>query len=1079
MDSPESIRPALPHEQVLCLMQDLDPARPGLTLAMAFELGPECDDDALSRALLELVRGHDSLRARFVRDGEHWLRVVDPVDRVDLRAAEYCDRESIPAGTPATELVALLAHRCREYLDLSAGPLFHATVVVGENGDVHLVVRAHHAVVDLWAVGLLLRDLAQLYKRETTPDAPGPAPVTQKPSTAMDQRKADRAYQFWQGLWSDGHDPLHLPRANSSAIAEDGRARATARCPVDFGEARSAQVTVFAKELGVTRFAVLFAAQVLALARLGASTRTPIAVSMHGRRATNAESVEYALSTVVMPVSVDAETIAEFVTEVSRMLRGALVHQGMGYPELVERTRGEPGPEMPPPETTLAMFQDPRGMTGLGAGLLGGGKITVGGMTMRTIVPPVAVGPWHLVTALAGGDRLFGFVDVDPAHHPAWLADQFAGTFIAAVDAMTSSPDLPVADLDVVAETDHARLAAWSAAPAEDGPSTDTLHGLVLASAQRYPERIAVVARDGSLTYQELVARSAAIAAELDRRGVPPGSTVGVLLTRQSHLVPALLGVLRAGCAYVGLDAAAPAARLADILDQAQSRLVLVDSGTVELAAPLSVQSLIVDESTRSARAPERTIAPQAPAYLMFTSGSTGRPKGVVIGHHSAVNLIRFGARRFTAAELGETLAVSGIHFDLSVWELFLPLAGGHQVRLLENALALADLDDPSYGTFLSSVPSAVAACANQSALPPGLRLITMGGDVITGGLVRQIAQQCPQARIVAMYGPTETTTYMTFAEVSGATGDPVPIGRPFGGTTLRVVDENLRDVPVGAVGELLIGGPCVALGYAGKPAMTAARFLPDPDDPRGRLYRSGDLVRWRQDGLLDFVGRVDHQVKIRGFRIELGEVEACLHKTVALREVVVHPAGTELARRLVAYLVPAEPIRQETADWLRAVREGLSRLVPGYMVPTDYVVLDELPKNRNGKPDRQRLARLPAIRMVHGDSASLSGSVRQRLARLWRQLLEVDSIGAADDFFEAGGHSLLLARLAQLVAEEFDVDIQLAALWEARTIAAQEELVEARAATEAPARRPIPRLDRTRPANRSANRSSTVQETR
>ncbi|RAJ58800.1 amino acid adenylation domain-containing protein [Streptomyces sp. Amel2xB2] len=1111
---PHGSRPALPHEHVLCLAQELDPRRPGLTLAMAFELRGGCDPELLLRALRQLVRRHEALRARFVRSGEHWLRVVDPAERVDAEPDRYAASETLTDTADDERVQALLEERCREYPDLSAGPLFRATVLTAahaaqdgaENDTEHdteddaeapvrLVVRVHHAVADLWAVGVLMAELHQLYRlaldgRERDDVLPPAVPLTH-PEVASGRR--ERAERFWTGLWEDGHEPLDLPRATAQP-PRPGLSRATHRVPLDLGESRTAALRAYAKECEVSRYTVLFAAQALALARLGNSARPPLSVSMHGRNSGNARAVGYALSTAVLPVDTASGTAGEYLRRVHGVLRGALAHQCLGYPELAAPGEGGPGTDMPAPEVTLAMFQDPAGLKGLGAALLSRAAIPLGGLTMRTVVPPVSVGPWLAAGALADdGRNMFGFVDVDPAHHPAWLAERLAEMLPAVVDALIAHPETALDDLDTVPAADRELLASWSRAAPEPGIDEATLHGEVLEAAARHPERTAVTCRDGDLTYAELDERSAAFAAELRRAGAGPGSVVGVLLSRGRNLVPALLGALRAGCAYVGLDRSAPAHRTARVVAQAGCAVVVTDATTEELGrampcATLSAATVPTRPAAGADPGGDPSVRPDEPAYLMFTSGSTGRPKGVVIAHRSAVNLVRFGRRTFSTDELRESLAVSGVHFDLSVWEIFLPLSAGQRVRLLENALELIDLPQPPPGTFLSSVPSAVATCVQRRALPPELRLITMGGDTIGGDLVRDIARQCPQARIVAMYGPTETTTYMTWSEVGAETGDPVPLGRPFGGTTLRVVDERLRDVPLGATGELLIGGPCVALGYAGEAAMTAARFLPDPDasepvagavpgsgtgaGPGARLYRSGDLVRWRPDGLLDFAGRVDHQVKVRGFRIELGEVEACLRETTPLDEAVVHVVGTGSDRRLLACLVPAGPAPADPVDWLRGVRDRLAALVPAYMLPSDYAVLDEIPKNRNGKPDRQRLAQLPAVRIGHGEQAPLAGAVQERLGRLWRQLLEVPEIGARDDFFESGGHSLLLARLAQLVTAEFGVETQVAQLWNARTIAEQEAvLAAAPRADAAAAARPVRRLDRTRHTHRPQTR--------
>lgn len=1072
-------RPALPHEYVLCLTQDLDPQRPGLTLAMAFELDGGCDPRRLLRALNELVARHEALRTRFVRSADSWVRVVDPADAVDEEPDRYCVRETLPAGVDSVAITALLEERCRQYPDLGQGPLFHATVIVAESSEedrtapVRLVVRVHHSVADLWSVGVLMAELFRLYAQD--PTLPPATPLQHRPASP---ERLTRARQFWSKLWEEGHASTNLPRATTPPT-RPGTSRSGFRVPVDLGEGRTAAVRAFAKDCGTSCYSLLFAAQALALARYGNSSRTPLSVSMNARTGADGQAVGYGLSTAVLPVDTASGTARDLVRHVHRMLRGALANRCLGYPDLVAPNADRTSVAMPAPEATLAMFQDPPGTEGLGSALLTRADIPLGGLTMRTVVPPVSVGPWQVATALADDGRtMHGFVDVDPAHHPAWLAERLAEMLPAVVDALIAHPETPLERLDIVTSAQRELRASWSTSAAEPGIRESTLHGEVLTVAARHPDRVAVITPAGDLTYEQLAERSEAFAAELRGAGITPGSTVGILLTRSGgDLVPALLGVLRAGCAYVGLDRLAPAHRITQVTTGAHCSAVITDDTTHDLGRMLPCP--IVHAATVPARpdtpalpGAEPSVAPDDPAYLMFTSGSTGRPKGVAIAHHSAVNLIRSGLRRFTADELSESLAVSGVHFDLSVWEIFLPLSAGGRVRLLENALDLVDLREAPPGTFLSSVPSAVAACVRQHALPPGLRLVTMGGDTISASLVRDIARQCPRARIVAMYGPTETTTYMTWSDVGPDTKDPVPLGRPFGGTVLRVVDEHLRDVPPGATGELLIGGPCVALGYVGEAATTAAGFLPDPECPGARLYRSGDLVRLRPDGLLDFAGRVDHQVKIRGFRIELGEVEAALRDTAPAKDVVVHAVGDGSERRLLACLVPAEPVAENPAEWLRGIRDRLADRLPGYMVPSHYTVVDVVPKNRNGKPDRRRLALLPAVRIGHGEDAPLTGEVQDKLGGLWRQLLHVPTVGARDDFFESGGHSLLLARLAWLITAEFDVDIQLARLWNARTIADQEAVViEAPKAAAAPATRPVRRLDRTRHMHRQEAR--------
>ncbi len=1074
---PRVLGPASPRQEALCLLRELDPARPGLVLGLAFRLDGGTGPDALHRALLRLVARNDALRTRFRRQGDGWQRVADG----DAGTAERCcRREALPAGLSDDDFDERMGRWCRETLDPERGPLFRATLVTCFDRPAHLVVRVHHTVADLWSVGLLLNELAALYAEEVTGTASAGEPAPQPGAQAAAPQAADAAWRFWSEVYALPCDPLNLPATPPYPGRDDAGDRPLERpnhqVPLDLGAERSAAVARLARECGVSRYTVLFAAMALAMAALTGARRTPLAVSHHGRTAESATEVGYLLTTVTVPVDARAGTVRDLLAGVRRLLKAVQRHSGAGYPELAARAQSEGGPEIPAPDVTLAMFQDFPATPGLGAALLGDRPLRIGPMELTVVRTLPSIGPWGLATLLADdGERLFGRVELDSGRYRPWFADRLAATLPAAVDALTAAPDAPVRELEVVPAADHARFERWSAAPAlpaGDGP--DTLHDLVLAAAERHPGRPALIAADGSLTYGELSARSVAVAAGLTGAGVPPEAAVGVLLPRRSDLVPALLGILRSGRAYVGLDPAAPVARLAEVIRRARCGAVLTDgelAGTLHEVLALTpgddrVRPVRVDRLPPAEAVREPRVAPEAPAYLMFTSGSTGRPKGVVIPHRAAVNLIRYGGAAHTPEELAESLAVSGVHFDLSVWELFLPLAHGHRVRLLDNALDLLDPDklrEAAAGTFLSSVPSAVSTLVEHDALPSGLRLVTMGGDVIPAGLVHRIVAGRPRAKVMAMYGPTETTTYMTAGEAGADVAEPVPIGRPFAGTRLRVVDQDLRLVPAGAVGELLIGGPCVSLGYAGQPGLTAERYLPDPDVPGACLYRSGDLVRWRPDGSLEFAGRTDHQIKIRGFRIELGDVEAGLRRVADLREVAVGTVGSGQDRRLAAYLVPRAPIG-DVPGWLRELRERLSAELPGYMLPAEFAALPELPKNRNGKPDRDRLARTPTLALGRRAALAPRTDTERRIARLWADLLGEDAVGVTDDLFELGAHSLVLARAGHLLRAEFEVEVPLAELWRRRTVADLARLVaEGTPRTPRSDAGDVPRLDRSR----------------
>ncbi|NED33307.1 AMP-binding protein [Streptomyces sp. SID8499] len=432
-------------------------------------------------------------------------------------------------------------------------------------------------------------------------------------------------------------------------------------------------------------------------------------------------------------------------------------------------------------------------------------------------------------------------------------------------------------------------------------------------------------------------------------------------------------------------------------------------------------------------------------------------PKGVEIAQGSVLNLLAWARETFDAGELSAVAAVTSVCFDLSVFELFAPLTSGGSVVLVGNALELASVSVPV--SLVNAVPSAVAELVAGGGFPAGVGTVCMAGEPFAAELVGRL-RSLGVGRVLNLYGPSETTTYSTGAELGEGTQDPVPIGRPIHNTHVLVVDSGLRPVPFGVLGELCIGGAGVARGYRGRPSLTAERFLPDPfgDEPGARLYRTGDLVRQHATHL-EFVGRVDHQVKVRGFRIELGEIETVLGAHPAVSEAVVQVrAEGEAGRRLVGHVVPAGG--SGDGHLARELRDFLAQRLPSYMVPAGFVFLDRLPRTPNGKIDRGRLPSAERLTVGSGDRVPPRDDTERRVARIVAGLLDLpaEEIGVHDNFFDIGGNSLLASRLAALLGKEFAIEASLRAVFEARTV---EQLARyARTATAPPA--VIPRAART-----------------
>ncbi len=613
-----------------------------------------------------------------------------------------------------------------------------------------------------------------------------------------------------------------------------------------------------------------------------------------------------------------------------------------------------------------------------------------------------------------------------------------------------------------------ARLLREKGIPHRDEPGL--VHRLIEVQAERTPQAVAVTCSGGSLTYFELNARANCVARRLRALGVGPEVLVGLCTGRSTAMVVGLLAVLKAGGAYVPVDPAYPPERIAFMLDDAQVSVLVTEQRLLD-DLPDGKRCVLCLDSKSEATDPDRDrnlnsrVRAANLAYVIYTSGSTGRPKGVQVTHSALANLLQAMRRLLSPGEQDTFLAVTTLSFDIAALEMFLPLIVGGRVELVERDLAvdgasLANrLDDPGI-TFLQATPSTWRLLLEAGWRGKPTLTMLCGGEALPRALADRLSDK--GAALWNLYGPTETTVWSSACRVEpGET--PISIGQPIANTRLYVLDKRLRAVPVGVTGELYISGAGLARGYRNRPGQTAERFLPDPfgKSPGGRLYRTGDLARWRPDGTLECLGRVDHQVKIRGFRVELGEIEAALARYTSVREAVVvgRPDATG-ETSLAAYIVPhhaLDPIT--TAD----LRRWLMGLVPEYMVPTAFVILESLPLTPNGKVDRQALPDPAGARLAaSAHFVPPRGPIEEALAEIWTELLGGVPVGTHDNFFERGGHSLMAVQLLARLRQMFGVDTYLKDFLEDATIARLGGIVERALAEGAvPQAPPITRVQR------------------
>ncbi|MEO3871097.1 amino acid adenylation domain-containing protein [Nonomuraea sp. B12E4] len=1004
------------------------------------------DAAAFEAALAEVTARHPVLRTSIDLTG--FSEPLQLVHRVATLPLEVTDLSGDPA---AGDLLAEWSEaEKRRPFDWSSPPLARAHVHVLSGELFAFSLSFHHAILDGWSVAALVTELLSRYHGHLSGD---PLPLTRPGAAFRDLVATERTAvaspetrAFWHTQVTDAPDTRlpRPPKLNGEPGAEVLR--------VPLAAESLERLSAAARELAVPLRTLLLAAHLRVLALLTGESEVMTGLVTHSRPESEAgeEVLGLFLNTVPLRLDVTAPTWAVLVRRVFEAEVALLPHRR--YPLFeIQRAAGRS-----PLLDVLFDFRDfhvYRGLPGV--------EIVSQDFFEQTDVP---------FAAAFSRSREHGGFDLTLTYDRAQFgADQIGRIGEHYLTALRQAAD-PASDprpADPYLVRDAAAIDGWNAT-AQLYPSA-TLHDLISEQAARTPTAPAVCYDGTWITYRELIERARAITARLLAAGTRPGDVVGVCLERGPDLLPALLGVLGAGAAYLPLEPDLPPERLAYMIEDARARTVLTantagmagEAGTAVLpdgvALTLTDPGPVSEATTADATPPATTmpgasaspprVHPDALAYVIFTSGSTGRPKGVGVSHRAIVNRLRWMQEAFGLAPDERVLHKTPLSFDVSVWELFWPLMVGAGLVVAEpgghrDSARLAALAADHNVTTMHFVPSMLELFLDEPDLP-ALRRIVCSGEALGAELAARCHGRLPHTELHNLYGPTEAAVDVTWHPCEPGERQ-VPIGRPVANTRLEVLDADGRRVPVGTPGELCLGGVQLARGYVNRPELTAERFVPDPYGPPGaRLYRTGDVARWLPTGEVQYLGRTDFQVKIRGQRVELGEIEALLAADPAIRAAVVVLHG----ERLVAYVVPDSGDRPEgdgvpesghltTGDELlqNDLEAALRRRLPDHMVPTAWVRLDALPVTANGKLDR---AALPEP----GDAGRAPyipprDPFEARLGTLWEETLGVDAIGVHDDFFALGGHSLLALRLTMRLRKELGRDVPLSAVLTAPTVA-------------------------------------------
>ncbi len=1051
-------------QERLWFLDQLEPAAITYNVPAALRLHGELAWTPLAGAITAIVARHEALRTRFPEVEGQPVQRVEPPAAVPLPVV---DLAPLGAAAAAAESARLAAAEAAAPFALAAGPLLRARLLALGAGEWLLLLSFHHIAFDGASVEVFWRELGTLYaaiqsrdeRRQQAPPALPPLPIQYLDYALWQRRRLSGPalaplVDFWRQALAGAPPSLALStdRPRPAVRGSRGDRRLLPPAP-----GLAAAVAALARRQDATSFMVLLAAWAALLGRAGGARGQGVVVV--GMPVANRDRLElepligFFVNTLPVPIDLAGDpAFGELLGRVRQAALAAYAHQELPFEKLVEKLSPERDPSSTPLFQVALVFRDREaaspGLPGVRAELL----------------PPILPrAKFDLALELASGPQgLGGDLEYSTELFDAATAERLLGQFTRLLAAAAAGPELRLSELPLLAPAErHQLLAAWNDT-AREYPRDASLAALFAAAAAQAPEAVAVVSGERQLSYGELGRRADALAERLGSLGVGPEVVVGVCLERSPELVVALLGVLKAGGAYLPLEPAWPAERLALLLAGAGAPVLVTDwtGGAAELAAvadPGSPVVVGVAEQSGQGAAPAGRSAWRGDgdclAYVIFTSGSTGEPKGVAVVQRGVARLVlgtdyaRFGPEQVW-------LQLAPTAFDLSTLEVWGPLLnGGRLVIYPPGPVSPEELGDLLAAQQVSSLWLTAGlfhqmAESNVAGLAP-LEQLLAGGDVLSPSAVTKTLAALPGCRLIDGYGPTEVTTF-TCCQTLGVAGLPatvpagtVPIGRPIANTRAYLLDAALQPVPVGVVGELYAGGDGLARGYHRRPELTAERFVPDPcgGEPGGRLYRTGDLARHLADGRMEFLGRIDAQVKVRGVRVEPAEVEAVLarHPALAAAAVVATTRPSAAAssaaaeRWLVAYVVAAGEGQAPAAEELRAF---LRRRLPEPMVPSAFVPLAALPLTANGKLDRRALPAPSWGRDEQQDFAGPRTPAEELLAGIWREVLEVERVGLHDSFFALGGHSLLAARLMSRVRRAFGVELPLGALFAQPTLA-------------------------------------------
>ncbi len=1041
----DQILPLSFAQQRLWFLEQWEPDTPVYNICRAYRLVGPVDVEAMRQSGNALVERHEVLRTCFpASEGQPRQSIADAlklaVPLIDLR--DMTERERIDKG------LQLVNEEGKRPFNLAEGPMLRMKLIRLMDNDHILIFTVHQIICDGWSMQVLRREFWAIYEVLTKSIAASmPVPTLQYVDFALWQRQwlrnsvLDSQISYWKNRLSERLPILNLPTDYCRPIRQSFRG---SRQSIVLSQSLTQELRDLARREEVTFFILLMAAFQTLLHRYVQEDDLIVGFPIANRNWTEtAGLVGPFVNTLVLRADFSGEPrFREVLPRVREACLGAYAHQDLPFEKLIEELR-----------LTRDLSRNPLFQVMFVLQIAENSLVGVQDIVTEPLEVNTGTSKFDLTLSLVERDKkLVGFVEYSTDLFDRSTILRLVGHYQTLLEGIVSDPNRRVSELPLLGEGERQQLLVELNDTKAPYPNGECIHELFEKQVERTPDAVAVACQGQQFSYGELNARANELASFLISLGVGPETVVGICVDRSLDMVVGLLGILKAGGAYVALDPSYPKERLAFVLEDANVSVVatqerFLDSGRL-CAVNRQHTYVCLDRDwplieTYSNRNPKVALKSDGLAYVIYTSGSTGTPRSVQVSHRSVVNCLLSIGGRVGLTSHDRLLAVTTISFDIAALELYLPLLWG-------GSVVAASREEAADGNELARLIKGYSATVMQ-ATPSTWRMLIEAGwkgsqafKVLCGGepMSRELAQDLlTRGEVWNLYGPTESTIWSTVYKVESGEG-PVPIGRPIANTLVYIVDSHLQPVPIGVHGELCIGGDGLARGYRGHPDLTAEKFIANPFAPGERLYKTGDRVRYRSDGNIEFLGRPDNQVKIRGHRVELGEIETTLNQYPTVKDsvIVARARGSSEEKDLIGYVVP----RKSSTLWVSKLRSFLQQKLPDYMVPSLFVELKALPLTPNGKIDRNALPP-PGGARLESDRGFVEprNELEELVAQVWREVLKREQIGVCDNFFDLGGHSLLATRVVARLRAYFNVDLPLRKLFELPTVAQLAEHVE------------------------------------